>query len=70
MAFGPKHYFLAGLLLLPLMVAVFDWSFFGTLLLLLLLLLWRWASVFVGIGSRDQQPSLVLETISMSHFVE
>lgn len=69
--FGPKQYFLTGLLLLPLLAAGFGWSFFGTLLLLLLLLLMRWASVFRGITSRrDNAPALVLETISMSHFVE
>jgi len=70
MSFGPKQYFLAGLLLLPLLAAAFDWSFFGTLLLLLLLLLMRWASVFREMGRRDKEPTLVLETISMSHFVE
>lgn len=70
MSFGPKHYMLAALLLLPLLAAGFDWSFFGTLLLLLLLLLLCWASVFAGISRRKQEPALVLETISMSHFVE
>lgn len=70
MTFSRTHYFIAALLLLPLLAAGFDWSFFGTLLLLLVLMALYWASVFAGIGSRGKAQPLVLETISMSHFVE
>lgn len=70
MSFGPRNLFLASLLLLPLLVAGFDWSFPTALLLLLTLLLLRWAAVFAGLGRRRQGPAMVLETISMSHYVD
>lgn len=70
MTFGSRQYFLIGLLLLPLLVAGFDWSFPAALGLLLALLLVRWVSVFAGLGRRSKEPALVLETITMSHFAE
>lgn len=67
---GPRNFFIAALLLLPLIVAALGWSFWATLLLVLALLVLRWGSIFAGIGKRTGDPELVLESIAMSHFVE
>lgn len=70
MNFGPRHLLFAGLLLLPLLVAAFDWSFLAALLLLLALLLLHWAAVIAGISRGGKGPAMVLETITMSHYAE
>ena len=57
-------------LLLPVFVAAFGWSWPTAILLVLLALLWRWALSFVAISSPEHQDELILETISGSHFVE
>ena len=60
----------AFVLLLPVCVAAFGWSVWTALLLVLLAILWRWAIVLQGLLRTPTGPDLVLETISVSHFVE
>jgi len=60
----------AFVLLLPVLVAVFGWSFWTAALLVLLAILWRWAIVLLGLLRPSSAPDIVLETISASHFVE
>ena len=55
---------------LPVVVAAFGLSVWSALLLLLLLLLWRWAVVLSGIVAPATGPTIVLDSISASHFVE
>lgn len=58
------------LLLLPILVAAFDWSVWIAIGLVLLMLLWRWLislSTFVRAG-KPSKP--VLHTMAASHFVE
>lgn len=58
------------LFLLPLVVAWFELTVWSAVWLVLLMLLWRWVislSIFV---MPAKVPVLVLETISVSHFVE
>ncbi|MGI9270223.1 MAG: hypothetical protein ACR2QT_00495 [Woeseiaceae bacterium] len=58
------------LLLLPLIVAWFGLSVWSALLLVIAALLWRWLVAFSGLVMPAKQPSIVLETISTSHFAE
>jgi len=58
------------LFLLPLIVAGFGFSLLSALLLVLLALLWRWLLVVGEFVAPEQRPEIVLETISISHFVE
>jgi glutathione S-transferase len=62
------------LLILPLVVAVAGLGWLVTLALLLLLLLWRWLIILSGISAparnRSNNPELVLDSISASHYVE
>ena len=58
------------LLLLPLIVAWLGISVPGALALVLLALLWRWAISLSVIMAPAKFPTLELETISASHFVE
>ena len=60
----------AYVLLLPLVVAAFGLSFLSALLLVILGLLWRWAIVWLQMFGPGDDPPLVLETISVSHFAE
>jgi hypothetical protein len=60
----------AFVLLLPLLVAAFGWSFWTTLLLVIVGLFWRWSIVWLGMFASGKGPDLVLETISVSHFAE
>ena len=58
------------LLLSPLIVAWFGWSFTAALALVMFLLLWRWLISLSTFTAPDKAPTLVLETIPASHFVE
>lgn len=58
------------LFLLPILVALGDWSVLTAILAVLLALLWRWAISLSGILRPARTPALELETISASHFVE
>ena len=58
------------LFLLPLLVAWLGLGLFSTALLVLLMLLWRWLVVLSGLVAPDKTPTVVLETIAISHFVE
>ena len=60
----------AFLLLLPLIVAAFGMSVWSALLFVIIALAWRWAIVLLNIARPANEPELVLETISASHFVE
>lgn len=60
----------AFVLLLPVLVALFGWSAWTALLLVLLAVLWRWGIVLQGLVRPPTGPEWVLETISVSHFVE
>lgn len=70
MSGGPRNTIIAALLALPLLVAALAWSFWTALLLVLALLIARWGMTFAGISRRAEGPDLVLESITMSHFVE
>lgn len=54
----------------PLLVAWLGWSTSAAFALVLALLLWRWLIVMSGLVRPEKAPELVLETISVSHFVE
>ena len=58
------------LFLLPLVVAWFGLGPASAALLVLLMLLWRWLVVISGFAFPDKTPTVVLETIAVSHFVE
>jgi len=58
------------LMIAPIIVAWFGMSVFTASLLALLLLVWRWLIVLSGFSIPEKSPVLVLETISISHFVE
>jgi glutathione S-transferase len=58
------------LFLAPLIVAWFGLSAVSAALLVLLLLVWRWAITMSGLIAPEKTPGLVLETISISHYVE
>jgi glutathione S-transferase len=58
------------LFLLPVFVAWFGLSVLTTTGAVILMLLWRWLVVMSGIIRPEQGSDLVLETISVSHFVE
>ncbi|MCH7820504.1 MAG: hypothetical protein IIA07_00685 [Proteobacteria bacterium] len=58
------------LLALPIVVAAFGLSVFSAIGLVLLTLVWRWALTVGGIAAFETAPAVVLETISLSHFVE
>ncbi len=60
----------AFLLLLPIIVAAFGLSVWSALGLVLIALAWRWMIVLAEFVKPAKQPELVLETISISHFVE
>lgn len=60
----------AFLFLLPVVVAWFGFSVATAIGLVLLMLLWRWLVVMSGIVRPEHVPDVVLETISLSHFVE
>jgi len=57
-------------LALPIAVALFGLSVWSALLLVLLLLLWRWAIVISHIWMPANEPAIVLDTISASHYAE
>ena len=67
---GKKAVIASCLIALPLAVAVFDLSFWPTLLLVIALLTWMWLNQLGGLLRRGGGPALVLDTISMSHFAE
>jgi glutathione S-transferase len=54
----------------PIVVAWFGLSVPAAVALVLLLLLWRWLVVLSGFAAPAKTPSLVLVSISASHFVE
>jgi glutathione S-transferase len=58
------------LLSLPLIVAWFGLSFWSALLLVLVALLCRWLLVAAALLAPERQPTIVLETITTSHFAE
>lgn len=58
------------LLLLPLIVAWFELSVAGAILLIVFALACRWFITLSGILVPEKTPELELETISASHFVE
>lgn len=58
------------LLLLPVIVACYEFSTFTAIVLVLLALLWRWGISLSAIMFPADVPELELETISASHFVE
>lgn len=58
------------LLLLPLIVAAFGLSLVSALGLVALALLWRWAISISGFLAPEKEPELILDTITVSHFVE
>jgi len=55
---------------LPVIVAWFGLSVWSAVLLVVLGLLWRWLIVLGRFAYPEKQPSIVLETIPASHFVE
>lgn len=67
-----KRLFVYGLLLmmLPLVVAWFDWSVAAALAAVIIMLLLRWAISVSTFLMPEKVPPLVLESISASHFVE
>ncbi len=58
------------LFLLPLIVAWWGLSVWSATGLVLLMLLWRWLISLSGFVMPEKVPTLVLDTISASHFVE
>jgi len=58
------------LILLPVFVAWLDFSVLTALVLVVLMLVWRWLVVMSGIMAPEKTPDIVLETISLSHYVE
>ncbi len=58
------------MLLAPVLVAWFGLSVLSATLLVLLLVAWRWAIVMSGWVMPEKTPDLVLQTISISHYVE
>ena len=67
---GKKAAIAICLIALPLAVAIFDLSFWLTLLLVIALLAWTWLDQLSGVFRRGGGPALVLDTVSMSHFAE
>lgn len=61
---------MACLIALPVIVAGFDLSVWTTLLLLAALLAWLWYGALSGLLHRSNEPSVILDTIPMSHFAE
>jgi glutathione S-transferase len=60
----------AFLFLAPLIVAWFGLGAASAALFVLLLLVWRWAISMSGLIAPEKTPELVLESISISHYVE
>lgn len=58
------------LLLLPLIVAGFGWSFITALILLLLWLAARWVLTLKSLQPVQHQAGLILDSIPISHFTE
>ena len=58
------------LVLLPLIVAAFDFGVFTAALLVVAMLLWRWLIVLSGIVAPEKTPQLELEVTEVSHFSE
>ncbi|MDH3746928.1 MAG: hypothetical protein OER97_01880 [Gammaproteobacteria bacterium] len=58
------------LFLLPVLVAWFGWSVLTAVGVVLLMLVWRWMISLSTFVAPEKVPELVLETISVSHFVE
>ncbi len=58
------------LLALPILVAWFGLGIFSAFVAVIVMLLWRWLIVISGFVAPEKAPDLVLETISVSHFVE
>jgi len=58
------------LFLLPLVIAVWGLSVVSAIGLVLLMLLWRWMISLSAFVFPERVPTLLLETISASHFVE
>ena len=63
-------FYTLALLLAPIFVAWFGLSVPAALGLVLLLLILRWLIVFSAFAMPEKVPDLVLETITVSHFVE
>ncbi len=57
-------------LALPIVVAAFGWSWPTAVLWVLIALIWRWALAVVGIQKPEHGETIILESISASHFVE
>lgn len=70
MAQGNKAASIACLIALPLIVAAFDLSVWTTLLLVAALLAWLWYAALSGLLRRSNEPTVILDTIAMSHFAE
>jgi len=60
----------AALFVLPIVVAAYGWSVWGALLAVLLMLAWRWLIALATFVRPEKGPSVILDTISASHFVE
>ena len=60
----------AFLFLAPLVVAWFGLGLAAATMLVVLLLLWRWVIAMSSLVAPEKTPDLVLESISVSHFVE
>lgn len=58
------------LVLLPVIVAAFDFGVGAAVALVAGMLLWRWTIVMSGLWMPEQTPDVILESISASHFVE
>jgi hypothetical protein len=65
-----RQLYMAALLALPVIVAARGWSVTAAVLAIIVLLLWRWAIALVGMARAPASPSMTLDTISASHFVE
>lgn len=60
----------AALFLAPIIVAWFGLGPASAALLVVVLLVWRWAITISGLVAPEPTPDLVLESISVSHYVE
>ena len=58
------------LFLAPLVVAWLGLGLASTAVLVLLLLIWRWLATLSGLVAPESTPPVVLESISVSHYVE
>ena len=63
-------FYTLALLLAPIFVAWFGLSVPAAIGLVVMLLMLRWLIIFSGFAMPEKAPDLVLETITVSHFVE